>query len=49
MRAHPLRPWLYAITRYKIIDAYRKRGVAVHLPIEDYSDVLPAERKPTIR
>lgn len=40
---HPLRPWLYAITRYKIIDAYRKRGVAVHLPIEDYSDVLPAE------
>ncbi|MES2433615.1 MAG: sigma-70 family RNA polymerase sigma factor [Pseudomonadota bacterium] len=41
--AHPLRPWLYAITRYKIIDAYRKRGQAVHLPIEDYSDVLPAE------
>ena len=41
--AHPLRPWLYAITRYKIIDAYRKRGVALHMPIEDYSDVLPAE------
>ncbi|OYU38471.1 MAG: sigD protein [Pseudorhodobacter sp. PARRP1] len=41
--AHPLRPWLYAITRYKVIDAYRKRGVAVHVPIEDYSDVLPAE------
>jgi RNA polymerase sigma-70 factor (ECF subfamily) len=40
---HPVRPWLYAITRYKIIDAYRKRGVAVHLPIEDYSEVLPAE------
>jgi RNA polymerase sigma factor (sigma-70 family) len=42
--AHPLRPWLYAITRYKIIDAYRRRGLAVHLPIEDYSDVLPAEQ-----
>jgi RNA polymerase sigma factor (sigma-70 family) len=41
---HALRPWLYAITRYKIIDAYRKRGMAVHLPIEDYSDVLPAEQ-----
>ncbi|WP_284324395.1 sigma-70 family RNA polymerase sigma factor [Cypionkella aquatica] len=40
----PVRPWLYAITRYKIIDAYRKRGVAVHLPIEDYADVLAAEQ-----
>lgn len=41
--AHALRPWLYAVTRYKIIDAFRKRGVAVHLPIEDYSNVLPAD------
>lgn len=42
--AHALRPWLYAVTRYKIIDAFRKRGVAVHLPIENYSDLLPAEQ-----
>ncbi|KGJ02851.1 hypothetical protein IT41_16255 [Paracoccus halophilus] len=41
--ASPLRPWLYAIARYKVIDACRRRGIRVHLPIEDYSDVLPAE------
>lgn len=41
--AHPLRPWLYAIVRYKVIDAFRDRGMRVHMPIEDYSDVLPAE------
>ena len=39
----PVRPWVYAIARYKVIDAFRRRGAAVHLPIEDYSDVLPAE------
>lgn len=39
----PLRPWLYAIARYKIIDAFRRRGLRVHLPIEDYSDLLPAD------
>lgn len=41
--ASPLRPWLYAIARYKVIDAHRRRGMSLHLPIEDYSDVLPAE------
>lgn len=41
--AHPLLPWLCAITRDKIIDAYRKRVLAVHQPVEDYTDVLPAE------
>ncbi|MBL4930060.1 sigma-70 family RNA polymerase sigma factor [Fuscibacter oryzae] len=40
---HPLRPWLYAIVRYKVIDSLRARGKKVYLPIEDYSDVLPAE------
>lgn len=30
-----LLPWLYAITRYKLADAFRKRGAAIHLPIED--------------
>lgn len=40
---HPVRPWVYAITRYKVIDAFRKRGAAIYLPIEDYSDILPAE------
>lgn len=38
----PVRPWVYAIARYKVIDAFRKRGAAIHLPIDDYSDILPA-------
>ena len=40
--AAPLLPWLYAITRYKIVDAFRRRGNRVHLPIEDFAD--PAKR-----
>lgn len=36
----PLRPWLYAIARHKVIDAFRARGHRVSLPIEDFTDVL---------
>jgi len=45
----PLRPWVYAIARYKVVDAFRARGRRVHLPIEDFADHLPAEagRDPT--
>jgi RNA polymerase sigma-70 factor (ECF subfamily) len=39
----PVRPWLYAITRYKVVDAFRARGRRIDLPIEDFADVLPAE------
>jgi RNA polymerase sigma factor (sigma-70 family) len=42
----PVRPWLYAITRYKIADAFRARGRTVDLPIEDFSDVLAADHGP---
>lgn len=38
----PLRPWVYAITRHKLIDAFRRRGRAVHLPVEDFTDQLEA-------
>jgi DNA-directed RNA polymerase specialized sigma24 family protein len=37
-----LRPWLYAITRYKIADAFRARGAFIDLPIEDFTETLPA-------
>lgn len=37
----PLRPWLYAIARYKIVDAFRARGQRVYLPIEDVQEALP--------
>ena len=39
----PVRPWLYAIVRYKVVDALRARGRRVSLPIEDFADVLPAD------
>ncbi len=39
----PVKPWLYAIARYKVIDAFRARGQHVQVPIEDFADVLPAE------
>lgn len=42
----PLRPWLYAIARYKVVDAFRARGQRVHLPIEDFQDVLPLPDAP---
>lgn len=40
----PVRPWLYALARYKVVDAFRRRGAAVHLPIEDFSEALPQDR-----
>lgn len=42
----PVRPWLYAIVRYKVIDAFRARGRRVQVPIEAFVDVLPAEPGP---
>lgn len=39
----PVRPWLYAITRYKVIDAFRARGRRIELPIEDFVDHLVAK------
>ena len=42
----PVRPWLYAMARYKVVDAFRARGRKVDLPIEDFADVLAAEAGP---
>jgi RNA polymerase sigma factor (sigma-70 family) len=42
----PLRPWLWAVARHKIVDAYRARGTRLHLPVEDFADSLPAEAAP---
>lgn len=42
----PVRPWLYAIARYKVVDAFRVRGGKVELPIEDFNEILAAEAGP---
>lgn len=42
-RDAPVRPWLYALARYKVVDAFRRRGASVTLPIEEFAEVLPEE------
>jgi RNA polymerase sigma-70 factor, ECF subfamily len=39
----PITPWIRAIARNKFIDALRRRGRRVEVPIEDFTAVLPAE------
>lgn len=41
--AAPILPWLYAVTRHKVIDAYRRRSRHVDLPVEDFAEVLVAD------
>jgi RNA polymerase sigma factor (sigma-70 family) len=42
----PIRPWLYAIARHKVVDAFRARGTRVNVPIDDFLEVLPATDAP---
>lgn len=46
--AAPVAPWLYAIARYKVIDAFRRRGGAIHLPIEDFAEGLASPETDTM-
>ncbi len=39
----PVRPWLYAIVRFKVVDAFRARGRRVHVDIDDFGETLAAE------
>lgn len=42
----PFRPWLYAVTRHKVIDAFRARGKRIDLPVEDFAETLAAPEAP---
>jgi RNA polymerase sigma-70 factor (ECF subfamily) len=38
----PVRPWLFAIARYKLIDAFRRRGRRLEVPLgEDFDAPAP--------
>ncbi|HLH13106.1 MAG TPA: sigma-70 family RNA polymerase sigma factor [Methylovirgula sp.] len=39
----PVAPWIFTIARHKIIDALRRRGRRIHLPIDDYAEFLAEE------
>jgi RNA polymerase sigma-70 factor (ECF subfamily) len=39
-------PWVSAITRNKIIDAFRRRRRRIDVPLEDVIDILQAEDQP---
>lgn len=41
----PVGPWVRAIARHKLIDALRRRGRRVEIPIESVIDFLPAEEQ----
>lgn len=42
----PLRPWLYAIARHKVVDAFRARGRHVEMSIDDFAEGLAADPGP---
>ncbi len=42
-RTQPVLPWLYAVTRHKVIDAFRRRSRILDLPVEDFAEVLVDE------
>lgn len=35
----PVKPWLYAIARYKLIDAFRRHGRRVEVKIDDIAEI----------
>lgn len=39
----PVAPWVFTIARHKLIDFLRRRGRRVHLPLDDFSEILAAE------
>jgi RNA polymerase sigma-70 factor, ECF subfamily len=45
----PIGPWIMTIARNKMIDAMRRGGRRVHLPLEDFVEVLAAADTPADR
>jgi RNA polymerase sigma factor (sigma-70 family) len=43
--SRPIRPWISAIVRNKLIDSLRRRGHGISVPIEDVIDTLRDDEK----
>jgi len=39
----PVAPWVFTIARHKVIDALRRRGRRIDVPIDDYAETLAAD------
>src|SRR3546814_18114776 len=44
----PVTPWLYAIARYKLIDAFRRRGRLVEIEIGEIAERFPQPEPETV-
>ena len=44
----PLMPWLYAIARYKLVDAFRRRGRQLDIAVEEIADIAAEPEKETV-
>ena len=44
----PVTPWLYAIARYKLIDAFRRRGRRVEVEIGEITEAFAAPERETV-
>lgn len=42
----PIGPWIAAIARNKLIDALRRRGRSIQVPLDDVVDTLAADERP---
>ncbi len=47
-RDRPIKPWLAAIARYKVVDSFRRRGVRAEVDIADFEEVLAAPQAETV-
>lgn len=39
----PLLPWVHAIAHYKLVDALRRRGFRLHVPIDEHEDLVASD------
>jgi RNA polymerase sigma-70 factor (ECF subfamily) len=44
----PVLPWIYAIARYKLIDAFRRRGRRVEIDIDDVAETFVQPTQETV-
>jgi RNA polymerase sigma-70 factor (ECF subfamily) len=47
----PVMPWLYAIARYKLIDAFRRRGSRIEIDLDEVAETVaaPQDERPSGR